>query len=149
MVLELEQFGDYNQYDQLARSSDSGCMHRLFYKVYLMFGMIIRPVFMDFIGPFVPFISQFWLIRNQNDPECGTVRSDELSIINYPFLLVASIGQMVMIVLMMIKYNSQFDKQKKYFGQNAGLKAKLAKRQYNKKYGKIDFDFDFERSDLK
>jgi len=52
----------------------------------------VRPVFIDLVGPFVPFISYLWLIRNENDQECGAVKSYELSIINYSFLVVVNIG---------------------------------------------------------
>jgi len=54
--------------------------------------MMVRPIFMDFIGPGIPFLSYFWLIRTENDLECGAVKSYELSIINYSFLLVVNIG---------------------------------------------------------
>lgn len=57
-----------------------------------MFGMVVRPIFMDFIGPFIPFISYFWVIRSENELECGTIRSYELSVINYSFLVVVNIG---------------------------------------------------------
>jgi len=47
---------------------------------------------MDFFGPFVPFVSYFWVIKDENDLECGMVKSFELSMIYYLGLFVASIG---------------------------------------------------------
>lgn len=49
---------------------------------------------------------------------------------------------------MIVKYRSQFKQQKNYFQQNAKLKAELTKNEYKKKYGEIEFDFDFEKVDF-
>ena len=79
MIFELNQFGSHNNYKQLVRPNDSSSswMHRLFYKIYIVFGMIIRPLFIDFVGPTIPFISSFWLdIKDSADKECGKVDSE-------------------------------------------------------------------------
>jgi len=61
--------------------------------VYVGFGMVIRPIFIDLVGPFIPFMSYFWLIKSEKEEtECGGVKSYELSIINYSFLLAINIG---------------------------------------------------------
>jgi len=77
--------------------------------MYFMLGMIVRPIFIDFVGLFIPFISHFWLIRGENDIECGALKVVELSLINYSFLVIANFGQISMIVLMIIKYRNQFE----------------------------------------
>jgi len=60
---------------------------------------------MDLVGPFIPFISYFWLIAGEKDIDCGKVKSFELSIINYSFLSIVNIGQIMMIVSMIVKYS--------------------------------------------
>ena len=47
----------------MVRSGGGGGVLGLFYRMYVIFGMVIRPIFMDFIGPFIPFISYYWMIR--------------------------------------------------------------------------------------
>lgn len=152
MVFEIQDFGDHNNYEELSRSDGSSCIYRLFYKIYLVFGMFIRPIFMDLVGPFIPFISYFWLIAGEKDIDCGKVKSFELSIINYSFLSIVNIGQIMMIVSMIVKYSIQFKEQKQHFYQNAKLKGDLAKNEYRKKYKeqefKSDFDADFQNVDL-
>ena len=54
---------------------------------------------------------------------------------------------MMIVIMMAIKYRSQFGKQKQCFFKNASLKAELTKNEYNRIYGKIDFDY--EKVDLK
>ena len=66
-------------------------MLRLFYSIYIVFGTVIKPIFIDFIGPMIPFISYFWLIRSKGDLQCGGIKEKELSIINYSYLLVTNI----------------------------------------------------------
>jgi len=54
--------------------------------------MIIKPIFVDLIGPMIPFISWFWLVRNETEVECGGVKEYELSIVNYSFLILVNVG---------------------------------------------------------
>ena len=60
--------------------------------IYLVFGKIIRPIYIDFIGPFLPFLSAFMIIRNENDSKCGTMKIGQLNLINEIALGVFNIG---------------------------------------------------------
>ncbi len=58
-----------------AKDSDFSCLTRLvFMNIYLVFGKIVRPFYVDFIGPFLPFLSMFMLIRDENDAECARMK---------------------------------------------------------------------------
>ena len=71
MIFEFTQFGDYNNYEYLSEKDDSSWVQKVFYKSYIVFGRIVRPLFIDLVGPFVPFMSYFWVVRNEGDLECG------------------------------------------------------------------------------
>ena len=54
-----------------------------------------------------------------------------------------------MILSMIIKYRHHSKQQIKYFIQDANLQAEITKNEYQKKYGEVDFDFDFDKVDSK
>jgi len=91
--------------------------------IYTIFGTLIRPIFIDFVGPIIPFISYFWLIRSKGDLECGGIKEKELSVINYSYLLLTNIGQVMAILLIMIRHRNTFKEQREKFSKNAVLKA--------------------------
>jgi len=79
-------------------------MDRFFYNSYIGFGVIMRTIFIDFIGPLIPLISYFWIIRSEDDLECGGLKYYELYRINYIYLLITNIPQMIVVISMMIRY---------------------------------------------
>ena len=59
MAFEFLSFGNHNDYEDLVDQNDTNFIQKLFYRSYLIFGGIVRPVFMDTVGPFIAFIGYF------------------------------------------------------------------------------------------
>lgn len=75
MIFEFRQFGKNNNYEELSRADDSEYGIRLLYNIYFIFGVMIRPLFIDLIGPFIPFIGYFQLItEDRKEQQCGQLR---------------------------------------------------------------------------
>jgi len=53
-----------------------GWIYKLFYMMYSLLGMRLRFLFIDFVGIFIPFTAHFYMIANEGDMQCGTVKSD-------------------------------------------------------------------------
>ena len=116
---------------------------------YSVFGKFIRPIYIDFVGPFLPFLSYFMLIRSENDLECGTMKTDQLNLINYLALGLFNIGQLILIAIMWISFRNIFTKQIKDYFKNAELKADIAQIDYKNKYGKTVYEIDYVNEQLK
>jgi len=72
MGLTFNMFGDNNKYLERSVDMDSRVIN-VFVFVYLVFGRVVRPIFMDLVGPFLAFLSVFWVVRDRNDLECGNI----------------------------------------------------------------------------
>jgi len=76
--------------------------------IYVIFAKAVRPDFICLLGPIIPFTGYFWVIRNESDKECGGIKELELSIVNYLYLFITYIGQIMVITLIIAKYRNRY-----------------------------------------
>ena len=132
MLINLNQVDELNNYQTIL---NDGEMFNNFNRfgvpfIYFIFGMLVRPIFMDFIGPFLPFLSVFQVVRNEGDSECANVKDQQLSLINYLALALFSASQLFGIMNIMAKYKKEFREQVYIFDQKCRLKAEVAQNEY-------------------
>lgn len=97
----------------------------VFVFVYLVFGRVVRPIFMDLVGPFLAFLSVFWVVRDRNDLECGNIQADQLYWIYMSAQILFNIGQTMLVCSFMVCFRLIFKKQIDAFTTNAKLNSQL------------------------
>jgi len=77
---------------QISNRNCSYHIANVFMKFYILFGKVVRPFYIDFIGPFLPLFSGFQIIRSESDRECGRMNTESISLINNVALGIFSCG---------------------------------------------------------